>query len=141
VLYPWLVEGLGRLASLEAFGAARFEVERGDGLPRPPLDRASHAAWVRAAIASGSAEPLRELLERDYDRFDTRAGLFSASFLRFLFLHDPAGGRRLLPALRAADSGPPARRAETALKAAFAREVPELERLWHRFALDVDAAP
>lgn len=146
--HAWLLEGFGYLASLELFdqGNVSFvsleESQRKRPWTRPaPANRTAAAcrAWVREQVLAGNASPLRDVCARSLNDLDLCASLQAYTFLRFLFLYDPDGARRLPAALRAERAGPQAERVDRALKVALGKGLADLEPLWRAFLLEVDS--
>jgi len=145
--HAWLLEGFGYLASLELFdqGNVSFvsleESQRKRPVTRPaPANKTAAAcrAWVREQVLAGNATPLSDVCARSLNDLDLCASLQAYTFLRFLFLYDPDGARRLPAALRAERAGPQAERVDRALKAALGKGLADLEPLWRAFLLEVD---
>ena len=92
---------------------------------------------MRQNLLHGAAYSLREVFGRSLNNLDRLATLQAWTFLRFLYLYDPIGGKKFPPALGAQLEGPMPDRADGALKEAFGRDTDELERLWRRFTLEI----
>jgi hypothetical protein len=145
--YAWLLEGFGYLVSLELFDQAHLsfvsieETATKRPYTRPPPARRTRAnclAWLREQILAGRAYPLREVCSKSLNNLDFCASMQAYTFLRFLFLYDPAEARRLPLALRAQAGGPQAERADRALREVFGSGLADLERFWRAFVVEIE---
>lgn len=145
--YAWLLEGFGYLVSLEMFDRAHVSfVSIEETAPKRVYTRAAPAtrtranclAWLREQIMAGRAYPLREVCAKSLNNLDFCASMQAYSFLRFLFLYDPAAAKRLPLALRAQTAGPQADRADRALRQVFQKGLADLERFWRAFVLEIE---
>lgn len=140
----WFKEGLAILLSLELFDQAKTftasldesMAKRRDATPEGRT-REGCLDLVRARLLEGTAPPLAEICARSLNGLDPFASLEAYSFVRFLFLFDPDGARRLPAALRDAPPGAPLERADAALRASLGRGLEELEPLWRAFLLEI----
>ena len=144
--YAWCREGLGLLLSLELLDSAEcwFSSEsESSGKAQPTLPvpttrtRKSCLAYLRGQMLDGVLPPMREIFGNSLNNLDRVRALQAWSFLRFLALYDPAGFKRLPPALQEQASGAQADRAVRALEKAFAKPASELERLWRIYLLEL----
>jgi len=144
--YAWLLEGFGYLVGLELFDRAYVsfvsieETATKRAYTRPPpakLTRANCLAWLREQVLDGRAYSLREVCSKSLNNLDFCASMQAYTFLRFLFLEDPARAQRLPPALRARTGGPQADRTDRALREVFGSGLAELERFWRAFVVEI----
>ena len=89
-------------------------------------------------VLAGRAYSLREVCSRSLKNLDFCASMQAYTFLRFLFLFDPATAQRLPPALRAQAAGPQAERADRALREVFGQGLADLERFWRAFVVEIE---
>ena len=145
--YAWLLEGFGYLVSLEMFDRAHVSfVSIEETATKRVYTRAAPAkrtranclAWLREQMTAGRAYPLREVCAKSLNNLDFCASMQAYTFLRFLFLYDPAAAKRLPLALRAQTDGPQAGRADRALLEVFKKGLAELERFWRAFVLEIE---
>lgn len=143
-MFAWFKEGLAILLSVELFDQAKtFTASLDESMAKvrdaPPEGRTRESclAHVRERLLEGGAYPLAEICARSLNGLDALASVEAYSFVRFLFLHDPDGARRLPAALAATTAGAPVDRSDEALKSAFGTGLAGLERLWRAFTLEV----
>ena len=92
---------------------------------------------MQSDAADGRAYSLREVCSKSLNNLDFCASMQAYTFLRFLFLEDPARAQRLPPALRARTGGPQADRTDRALREVFGSGLAELERFWRAFVVEI----
>lgn len=145
--YAWLLEGFGYLVSLEMFDRAHLsfvsieETSTKRVYTRPPpasRTRADCLAWLREQVLAGRAYTLREVFSMSLNNLDFCASMQAYTFLRFLFLYDPARVRRLPVALLAQVAGPQADRTDRALREVFGKGLAELEGFWRAFVVEIE---
>jgi hypothetical protein len=143
-MFAWFKEGLAILLSVELFDQAKtFTASLEESMAKvrdaPPDGRTREGclAFVRERLLQGGALPLRDLLARSLNGLDALASLEAYSFVRFVFLFDPDGARRLPAALAASTAASPLERSEEALRASLGKGLDELEPLWRAFELEV----
>ena len=146
--YAWLREGFGYLVSFELFDRGYISyvsIYASSGkrkFTRPVPAKKTRVAcleWMREQMLKGRAYPLREVLAMSMNSLDFCASMQAYSFVRFLFLYDPATARRLPAALKSEESGPQLKRVDAALRATLNKSLDELARLWRAFVLEVAA--
>ena len=89
-------------------------------------------------MLDGRAYPLREVCSKSLNNLDFCASMQAYTFVRFLYLYDPARVRRLPRALRAQAAGPQADRADRALREVFGKGLAELECFWRAFVVEIE---
>ncbi len=145
--HAWLLEGFGYLVSLEMFDRAHLsfvsieETATKRAYTRPPpaqRTRANCLAWLREQMIAGHAYPLREVCSKSLNNLDFCASMQAYTFLRFLFLYEPAKAQHLPAALRAQAGGSQADRADRALREVLGRGLAELERFWRAFVVEIE---
>ncbi len=143
--HAWVQEGFACLLSFELWGHSwAFTISPDETSGKvisvlEPEDSSTRVSleWVRQNLLHGAADSLREVFGRSLNNLDRLATLQAWTFLRFLYLYDPIGGKKFPPALGAQLEGPMPDRADRALKEAFGKDTGELERLWRRFTLEI----
>jgi len=142
----WLNEGFGYLCGFELFGTGNLSfvsIEESSAklrLTRPPpaqKTRAACLAWMREQILAGHGHRLHDVCARSLNNLDFLASMEAYTFLRFLFLHEPAAARGFPAALRAQTEGPQVDRTDRALGERFGMGLEELERIWRAFVLEI----
>ncbi|MHC4339929.1 MAG: hypothetical protein ACYSX0_06920 [Planctomycetota bacterium] len=142
----WLNEGFGYFCGFELFGTGNLSfvsIEESSAkirLTRPPpaqKTRAACLAWMREQILAGHGHRLHDVCARSLNNLDFLASMEAYSFLRFLFLLDPAAARRFPAALRTQTEGPQVDRTDRALGETFGMGLGELERTWRAFVLEI----
>jgi hypothetical protein len=145
--YAWLLEGFGYLVSLEMFDRAHLSFVSIEETATkrvytraPPAQRtrANCLQWLREQVIAGHAYPLREVCSKSLNNLDFCASMQAYTFLRFLFLYEPAKAKGLPPALRAQAAGPQADRADRALREVFGLGLADLERFWRAFVVEIE---
>jgi hypothetical protein len=92
---------------------------------------------MREQLVAGHGHRLRDVCARSLNNLDFLASMEAYTFLRFLFLYDPAAARGFPAALRAQTEGPQVDRTVRALGETFGMGLDELERLWRAFVLEI----
>jgi hypothetical protein len=145
--YAWLLEGFAYLVTFELYGAGNVsfvsleESSAKAGFTRPPPAKRTREAclrWVADQMLARRGYPLENLFARSLNNLDPCAALQAYSFVRFLFLRDPAAAARLPGLLAKEQTGPQPARVDRALRAATGAGTKELERLWRAFMLETD---